>query len=52
MDHNAGRIKDYNKPLKCWGGNPMASNWGGDKYTTSLINDGKYEGNEVQISVQ
>ena len=51
MDHNAGRIGN-SKPLKGLSANPMASNWGGDKYTTSLINDGKYEGNEVKISVQ
>jgi hypothetical protein len=50
MDHNAGSIGN-SKPLKGLSANPMASNWGGDKYTTSLINAGKYEGNEVQISV-
>ena len=31
--------------------NPMKTNWGGDKYTESLIRTGKYAGNEVQIRV-
>lgn len=31
--------------------NPMKTNWGGDKYTESLIRSGKYAGNEVKIRV-
>ena len=31
--------------------NPMKTNWGGDKYTESLIRTGKYAGNEVKIRV-
>ena len=52
MDHNAGRVNDpIKKPLKGLSANPMASNWAGDKYTTSLIDAGKYEGNEVNILI-
>lgn len=31
--------------------NPMKTNWGGDKYTQSLIDAGHYSGNEVKIRV-
>ncbi len=31
--------------------NPMKTNWGGDKYTQSLIDAGRYSGNEVKIRV-
>ena len=31
--------------------NPMDQNWGGDKYTQSLIDRGVYAGNEVNIRV-
>ena len=50
MDPNVG---DAEHPKKLIGlsANPMQSNWGGDKYTTSLINAGKYAGNEVQLRV-
>jgi hypothetical protein len=31
--------------------NPMDDNWGGQKYTQSLVDSGYYAGNEVQIAV-
>jgi hypothetical protein len=31
--------------------NAMDPNWGGDKYTQSLVDSGYYEGNEVSIAV-
>ena len=31
--------------------NPMDTNWGGDSYTNSLIKQGYYKDNEVQINV-
>lgn len=31
--------------------NPMKPNWGGNKYTESLIRSGKYAGNEVKLRV-
>ena len=50
MDPNVG---DAEHPKKLIGisANPMQSNWGGDRYTKSLIAAGKYSGNEVQIRV-
>jgi len=31
--------------------NPMDTNWGGDKYTNTLIEQGFYKGNEVKLMV-
>jgi hypothetical protein len=31
---------------------PMDPNWGGDKYTQSLVDSGYYAGNEVKIAIQ
>jgi hypothetical protein len=50
LDPNAGNAK-YPKTLVGLSANPMSSNWGGDSYTQSLIDAGKYAGNEVQIRV-
>jgi hypothetical protein len=50
LDPNAGPAT-YPKKLVGLSANPMQSNWGGDKYTQSLIAAGKYAGNEVQIRV-
>ena len=44
MEPNVGSIKDHLKKLRGLSGNPMAPNWGGDAYTQSLIDAGKYSG--------
>jgi hypothetical protein len=56
MDPNAWSVKDEltnaNAHIKNKvSANPMKTNWGGDKYTESLIRTGKYAGNEVKIRV-
>jgi len=52
MEPNAGSAKgrQLNK-LKGLSANPMDPNWGGDAYTQSLIDAGKYSGDEVSIFV-
>jgi len=49
MDPNVGSV--HLKKVKGVSANPMDTNWGGDAYTQSLINAGKYAGNEVNIRV-
>ena len=51
MEPNAGSPKDNIKKLKGLSANPMDPNWGGDAYTQSLIDAGKYSGDEVSIFV-
>ena len=51
MEPNAGNPKDHLKKLKGLSANPMDPNWGGDSYTQSLIDAGKYSGDEVQIFI-
>ena len=52
MVPNAGFAKGRQlSKLKGLSANPMDSNWGGDAYTQSLIDAGKYAGNEVSINV-
>lgn len=50
MDPNVGSAKPP-KSLMGLSASPMQSNWGGNKYTESLIDAGKYAGNEVQIKI-
>jgi hypothetical protein len=47
MDPNVGLPKENLKKLRGLSANPMDPNWGGDAYTQSLIDAGKYSGNEV-----
>jgi len=49
MEPNAGKPKDHLKKLKGLSANPMDPNWGGDAYTQSLIDAGKYSGDEVNL---
>lgn len=49
-DPNVGSAKPHEKLIGL-SANPMKSNWGGDKYTQSLIDAGKYTGNEVNIKI-
>ena len=49
MEPNAGSSKDNIKKLKGLSANAMDPNWGGDAYTQSLIDAGKYSGDEVSI---
>jgi len=53
MDPKAWSVQDEmtNRIKTGVSANPMKTNWGGDKYTESLIRSGKYAGNEVQIRV-
>ena len=52
MVPNAGFAKGRQlSKLKGLSANPMDPNWGGDAYTQSLIDAGKYAGNEVSIQV-
>ena len=51
MEPNAGNPKDHLKKLKGLSANPMDPNWGGDAYTQSLIDAGKYSGDEVNIFI-
>jgi len=52
MDPNAGPAKGKNlNKLKGLSANPMDPNWGGDAYTQSLIDAGKYSGDEVSIFI-
>ena len=51
MEPNAGSAKGQTKKLKGLSANPMDPNWGGDAYTQSLIDAGKYSGDEVSIYV-
>ena len=53
MDPKAWSVQDEmtNRIKTGVSANPMKTNWGGDKYTESLIRNGKYAGNEVQIRV-
>ena len=51
MEPNAGNPKDHLKKLKGLSANPMDPNWGGDAYTQSLIDAGKYSGDEVDIFI-
>jgi len=51
MEPNAGSPKDNIKKLKGLSANPMDPNWGGDAYTQSLIDAGKYSGDEVSIFI-
>ena len=50
MDPNVGSANPHKKLIGL-SANPMKSNWGGDKYTQSLIDAGKYTGNEVNIKI-
>ena len=49
MEPNVGPAKGQLKKLKGLSANPMDPNWGGDAYTQSLIDAGKYAGDEVSI---
>jgi hypothetical protein len=51
MEPNAGSAKGQTRKLKGLSANPMDPNWGGDAYTQSLIDAGKYSGDEVSIYV-
>ena len=51
MEPNAGPAKGPLKKLKGLSANPMDPNWGGDSYTQSLIDAGKYAGDEVSIMI-
>lgn len=51
MAPNAGSAKGQTRKLKGLSANPMDPNWGGDAYTQSLIDAGKYSGDEVSIYV-
>lgn len=51
MEPNVGSIKDHLKQVKGLSANPMDPNWGGDAYTQSLIDAGKYSGDEVSIFI-
>jgi hypothetical protein len=51
MDPNVGSVEDDVKNVKGLSPNPMDPNWGGDAYTQSLIDAGKYAGNEVNIMI-
>lgn len=51
MDPNVGLPKENLKKLRGLSANPMDPNWGGDAYTQSLIDTGKYSGNEVAIRI-
>jgi hypothetical protein len=49
MAPNAGSAKGQTRKLTGLSANPMDPNWGGDAYTQSLIDAGKYSGDEVSI---
>jgi len=49
MEPNAGSPKDHINKFRGLSANAMDPNWGGDAYTQSLINAGKYSGDEVSI---
>jgi len=51
MEPNAGSAKGQTRKLKGLSANPMDPNWGGDSYTQSLIDAGKYAGDEVSIMI-
>jgi hypothetical protein len=51
MEPNAGSATGQTKKLKGLSANPMDPNWGGDAYTQSLIDAGKYSGDEVSIFI-
>ena len=51
MEPNVGSAKGQPKKLKGLSANPMDPNWGGDSYTQSLIDAGKYAGDEVSIMI-
>jgi len=51
MEPNVGSTKDHLKKLRGLSANPMDPNWGGDAYTQSLIDAGKFSGDEVQIFI-
>lgn len=56
MDPKAWSINDeissiHSRDKNRVSANPMKTNWGGDKYTESLIRTGKYAGNEVKLRV-
>ena len=51
MEPNAGSVKDHIKKFKGLSANPMDPNWGGDTYTQSLIDAGKYSEDEVNIFI-
>jgi hypothetical protein len=51
MEPNAGNPKDHIKKLRGLSANPMDPNWGGDAYTQSLIDSGKYSENNVSIMI-
>ena len=51
MEPNTGSIKDHLKKRRGLSANPMDPNWGGDLYTQSLIDAGKYAGDEVDIFI-
>lgn len=54
MEPKAWSVKDeVNNQIRAnyMSANPMKTNWGGDKYTQSLIDAGHYSGNEVKIRV-
>ncbi len=49
MEPKAAYPRENIQNLRGVSANPMDPNWGGDSYTQSLINAGKYKGNEVAI---
>jgi hypothetical protein len=51
MEPNAGNPNDYLKKPKGLSADAMKPNWGGDAYTQSLIDAGKYSGDEVDLYV-
>ena len=51
MEPNTGSVKDHIKKFKGLSANPMDPNWGGDAYTQSLIDAGKYSGDEVKLYI-
>jgi hypothetical protein len=51
MEPNVGSANGQTKKLKGLSANPMDPNWGGDAYTQSLIDAGKYSGDEVDIFI-
>jgi hypothetical protein len=50
MEPNMGSARGKRAP-KGLSANPMDPNWGGDAYTQSLIDAGKYSGDEVSIFI-
>jgi hypothetical protein len=51
MEPNVGSAHGQTRKLKGLSANPMDPNWGGDAYTQSQIDAGKYSGDEVSIFI-